>query len=89
MTSPLSGRAMWQSDGPAMTPRCEIISPAGFERYFEEAAELFATACGVPDRQLIRALAVRCGLSFDFTWVSELIERYGLTPPHHNRSEPQ
>ena len=71
--------AMWNA-GPAPARMIEIISPAGFELYFEEAAELFLSADGAPDPQDLAALADRYGLTFDFTRAPELIERYGLTP---------
>ncbi len=71
--------SMWNA-GPAPARMIEIISPAGFEKYFEEAAELFLAGDGAPDPQALAALADRYGLTFDFTWVPDLIERYGLTP---------
>ena len=71
--------AMWNA-GPAPARMIEIISPAGFELYFEEAAEMFLSADGAPDPQELAALADRYGLAFDFTFAPELIERYGLTP---------
>jgi predicted 3-demethylubiquinone-9 3-methyltransferase (glyoxalase superfamily) len=58
----------------------EIISPAGFERYFEELADVFGSASGPPDQEAIGAVADRYGLTFDFTWVPELVDKYGLTP---------
>jgi quercetin dioxygenase-like cupin family protein len=71
--------AMWNA-GPAPARMIEIISPAGFEKYFEEAAELFLAAHGAPDPALLGELAGRYGLTFDFTWAPDLIARYGLTP---------
>jgi quercetin dioxygenase-like cupin family protein len=71
--------AMWNA-GPAPARMIEIISPAGFEKYFEEAAELFATSNGAPAPEALGILADRYGLTFDFTWVPDLIEKYGLTP---------
>lgn len=71
--------AMWNA-GPAPARMIEIISPAGFEKYFEEAAELFLASNGAPDPQALATLADRYGLTFDFTWVPDLIERYRLTP---------
>ncbi|HEY7564302.1 MAG TPA: cupin domain-containing protein [Acidimicrobiia bacterium] len=71
--------AMWNA-GPAPARMIEIISPAGFEAYFDEAAELFLRANGAPDPQDLAELAGRYGLTFDFTWAPDLIERYGLTP---------
>ena len=57
----------------------EIITPAGFERYFVELAELIAT--GSVSREAVDALGARYGLWFDDAWIPELIERYGLVPP--------
>jgi len=71
--------SMWNA-GPAPARMIEIISPAGFERYFEEAAELFISANGAPDPQSIGALADRYGLTFNFAWVPDLVERYSLNP---------
>lgn len=71
--------AMWNA-GSAPARMIEIISPAGFEHYFEEASELFLSADGAPDPQDLAALAGRYGLTFDLTSAPELIERYGLTP---------
>jgi quercetin dioxygenase-like cupin family protein len=71
--------AMWNA-GPAPARMIEIISPAGFERFFEDAAELFISANGAPDPQAVGSLAERYGLSFDPTWVPDLVDRYGLNP---------
>jgi quercetin dioxygenase-like cupin family protein len=54
----------------------EIISPAGFERYFREAAPLLAGP--EPDTAAVSALAARYGLELDFASVPELAERHGL-----------
>jgi len=54
----------------------EIISPAGFERYFEELTEL--PADGPPDRAKIAAIAARHGLELDFGSIPQLVERHGL-----------
>ena len=54
----------------------EIISPAGFEQYFREAAPLLAGP--EPDKAAVTALAARYGLELDFGSVPELVERHGL-----------
>jgi hypothetical protein len=59
----------------------EIISPSGFEHYFKELGEYFASAEDLPDPGRIAEIAERYGLSFDFTWLTEIVERHGLTPP--------
>jgi len=55
----------------------EIISPAGFEGYFEELVEL-PTAAGPPDRAQIAAIAARYGLELDFASIPRLIDEHGL-----------
>jgi mannose-6-phosphate isomerase-like protein (cupin superfamily) len=56
----------------------EIISPAGFEGYFEELTELLGDA-GPPDPAQIAALAARYGLELDFESVPRLVEEYGVS----------
>ena len=58
----------------------EIISPAGFERYFVELAEAIAAAGVECDPASVGAVAARYGLVFDFDWVPDLVARHGLTP---------
>lgn len=52
----------------------EVISPAGFERFFREVVDLPPTA-GPEDRA---AVGARYGLEFDFDSIARLIEEYGL-----------
>ena len=56
----------------------EIISPAGFERYFDELIELLGAA-GPPDPAEIASLGERYGLEFDFDSVPQLVAAYGVT----------
>ena len=56
----------------------EIISPAGFERFFAEIVAMPADAPPPTPAQLI-ALAARYGLEFDFDSVPGLLEEHGLT----------
>ena len=56
----------------------EIISPAGFERYFEELVELLPKA-GPPDPTAIGALAARYGLEVDFESIPRLAEEFGIS----------
>ena len=56
----------------------EIISPAGFERYFEELAGVLSEG-GEPDLARLSEIAGRYGLVFRVERVPELLERHGLT----------
>ncbi len=58
----------------------EIISPAGFERYFAELHELVAQS-GPPSLDRITALAQQYGLGLDFSRVDELVQTYGVRLP--------
>ena len=72
--------AMWNASS-APARMIEIISPAGFERYFIEMAEAIAAAGGQRDPAMLAALRARYGLSFDFDGVSDLVARHGLRSP--------
>jgi mannose-6-phosphate isomerase-like protein (cupin superfamily) len=54
----------------------ELISPAGFERYFDELIEL-----PEPAPQSIAPVAARYGLEIDFASIPALVERHGLVFP--------
>jgi quercetin dioxygenase-like cupin family protein len=71
--------AMWNaSDVPALM--IEIISPAGFEHFFREVAEL--VAAGPIDPQAGVDLPERYGLEFaQPDWLADVITRYNLTVP--------
>jgi quercetin dioxygenase-like cupin family protein len=70
---------MWNA-GSAPARMIEIISPAGFEVFFRDLADLIAT--GAPPSDEIPALAERYGLQFGRPeWLPELISRFNLTPP--------
>jgi hypothetical protein len=57
----------------------EIISPAGFEQYFAEAAALFPPAHpGPPDERALGEVMARYGLEIDMSSVPALVERHGL-----------
>ncbi len=56
----------------------EIISPAGFERYFDQLTELLGHG-GPPDPAAVAQLAARYGLELDFESVPRLIEQYGVS----------
>lgn len=55
----------------------EIISPAGFEKYFDELPSAFAS--GIPDQALLANLASRFGLEIDPSTVPGLLEKHNLT----------
>jgi mannose-6-phosphate isomerase-like protein (cupin superfamily) len=69
--------AFWNT-GPEPARILEIISPAGFERYFEELAEVLS-AGGPPDLGRISEIASSYGLTFHMEGVLNLLERHGLT----------
>jgi len=54
----------------------EIISPAGFERYFEELVDLFAA--GSPSPAVLAEVAGRYGLEVDPSSVPGLVAQHGL-----------
>ena len=73
-------RAQWHTfwnAGDTEASLLEIISPAGFERYFEELIELFVD--GRPQPELIGAVAARYGLEVDPTSIPRLTAEHGLT----------
>lgn len=53
----------------------EVISPGGFEDYFAELASIIP-ADGPPDAGAIAALGARYGMEFDFSSMSELMQRH-------------
>jgi mannose-6-phosphate isomerase-like protein (cupin superfamily) len=68
--------AFWNAgDEPARL--LELISPGGFERYFEEMAP-HLTGGGPPDVEALAAIQNRYGLEMDFGSRAELAERHGL-----------
>ena len=70
--------AMWNA-GPVPARMIEVISPAGFENFFRELAELLES--DTPELAEIPALGVRYGLQFGQPeWLPDVISRYGLTP---------
>jgi len=54
----------------------EIISPAGFEHFFDELSS--RRADGPPDREELGTLAARYGLELDFESIPGLMERFGV-----------
>jgi quercetin dioxygenase-like cupin family protein len=54
----------------------EIISPAGFEGYFDELITLFAG--GRPEPEVAAGVAARYGLELDFASIPRLVAAYGV-----------
>jgi quercetin dioxygenase-like cupin family protein len=57
-----------------------IISPGGFEHFFEEFEEAFAAGDADAIAARRRQLGVTYGLEFEPSWIPRLHERYGVTP---------
>src|SRR5919205_2128285 len=65
----------------------EIISPAGFERFFQELSDLGGAVAAAPES--LAELNARYGLQFEIESVPELLERFGLRigePPAGGRT---
>jgi mannose-6-phosphate isomerase-like protein (cupin superfamily) len=56
----------------------EVISPAGFERFFDELVELGGVG-GPPDPEVLLALAARFGLEMDLASIPGLLAEHRLT----------
>ncbi|HKC19158.1 MAG TPA: cupin domain-containing protein [Candidatus Dormibacteraeota bacterium] len=72
-------RGQWHTfwnAGDADASLLEIISPAGFEKYFAELIELFKDGKPEPDR--IGPIAARYGLELDPASIPSLCARFGL-----------
>lgn len=69
---------MWNA-GKVEARMIEVITPAGFELFFRELADLVES--GPPAPETLAALAGSYGLFVDPTWVPELCEKYGLNSP--------
>lgn len=68
--------AMWNA-GPTPARMIEIITPAGFEHFFREVADLIAAGPTAADQGA--DLAERYGLEFaEPEWLPEIIKRFGL-----------
>ena len=80
--------AFWNATD-TMARALEIISPAGFERYFAELAPLFPPANQGPlDEEAVGAARAKYGLTMDLGSIPVLAERYGLVvdaPPPSGR----
>ena len=70
--------AFWNA-GDTLARALEIISPAGFERYFAEIAPLLPpTNPGPPDERALLAVQASYGLEMDMSSIPVLVERHGL-----------
>ncbi|CAI3792522.1 cupin domain-containing protein [Pseudarthrobacter sp. MM222] len=65
----------------------EIISPAGFEKYFEEIGAFFPDGAA-PDFEGMADASQRYGLQMDFNSLPQLIERFSLTRPLEMDADP-
>ena len=73
-------RGQWHAFWNAGDEPCrilEIISPGGFERYFEELVDLGER----PTPEAVAGIAALYGLEFDFASIPALCERHGLRFP--------
>jgi Cupin domain len=72
--------AFWNAgDEPARA--LEIISPAGFERYFTKIAPLLPpNHPGPPDEEALGVIMAKYRLDMDFASIPLFVERHGLVP---------
>lgn len=70
--------AFWNADDEEAR-LLELVSPAGFERYFAGLAPVLR-ADGPPGLAALAAVQERYALTTDFASIATLSERYGLTP---------
>jgi mannose-6-phosphate isomerase-like protein (cupin superfamily) len=56
----------------------EVISPSGFERFFDELTD-YPTESGPPEQSAFAEMAARYGLELDFESVPGLVERFDVT----------
>lgn len=70
---------MWNA-GATPARMIEVITPAGFEGFFDELSALLVA--GPPLPEAVAEIAARYGLEFGRPdWLPDLISRYNLTPP--------
>jgi mannose-6-phosphate isomerase-like protein (cupin superfamily) len=68
---------MWNA-GKVPAHMIEVISPAGFENFFQELSDLLAA--GPPPLEVLAELGSNYGLQFSNPdWLPDVINRYGLT----------
>ena len=67
---------MWNA-GPDPARMIEVISPAGFELFFQAVVDLVES--GDPDPERGARLAAEHGLSFvDTPWLADVVRRFNL-----------
>ena len=74
-------RGQWHTfwnDGDEPARILEMISPAGFERYFEEMVEFLHQQTVAPEPSALVAIAARYGLEVDRGSIPRLTQEYGL-----------
>ena len=69
--------AFWNA-GDEWARALELISPAGFERYFAEIAPFLPPAVEAPLGEKLAGVRARYGLTMDMASISVLVERHGL-----------
>jgi quercetin dioxygenase-like cupin family protein len=69
--------AFWNA-GDEWARALELISPAGFERYFSEIAPLLPPAVDEPLLEELAEVRARYRLTMDMASIAELVERHGL-----------
>jgi hypothetical protein len=62
--------------GPEPARIIELITPAGFERFFERLGRMFRERTMTPEA--LAALGAEYGTTYSMDWVPELEERYGV-----------
>lgn len=75
-------RAQWHTfwnAGDEDASLLEIISPAGFEKYFEEIIAVAGANGGKPQAEKIIPIAARYGLEMDPSTIPALCQEHGLT----------
>jgi len=75
---PRDVRHTFWNAGNAPARLLEVIAPGGFENYFAEIGEVFASP--VPDLTAIGPIAAVYGLRVERETIPDLIARYGLNP---------
>lgn len=79
----LKPRGQWHTfwnPGEERAPLLEIISPAGFEQFFQEIAQYYTPERDM-DLEKLLAACTRYDLEMDLESMPELISRFGLIPP--------